>query len=403
MKKLPAALLVGLAMYVLHDLAALVFRVMPMSPRWAIAAFGLELASYVLITVGLHDLAHRTPKPALRAAWVLLAIAALWGWAQPIVEMFSGYMPWDSPWFGYANIASGALVTASAVALVVAADGVKRAPIASVLVVLAVLGRGWFPAVGDALNGFLGYSMGLAGLYVLVNGLMWCGGLFVLARHVSVESEPDVKTAVSGLRIVERSLKLRAVFAIAALAVGLGAAPAWNTSKVFAIGLPVLSLATLVIVGLGCLRLARAKLENQSSMQTVIGGALVLWWCALNLQRSAFPYGLDAIAETWSLVGPLALAAGFVVVGMDVLKSLPALREVLAARMVAFIALSIVAILIQSGVVEATLRTHIALGFVAAFANIGAALAFASLAGRAADAIGKPAVPEARVVSTSQP
>jgi hypothetical protein len=404
MKKLPASLLVGLVLYVLHDLGMMVRSA---SLHWRLAAGALDLVSWALIAVGLGELARRSRNRALRVGFALFVIVAVWTCAKPILEVVSNETRWTWPWHRYTHAVVGALLTAAVAALVVAAEGLRRAPLASVLPLVAMVTQGWIPGTDHVLLTYLQHHEAIANLYWLVNGLMLCGGMFVLAQHMAVEPESDVKVAVGGLRIIESALKFRVVFAVATLAVGLGMIPAWNTSKVFTAGTPLLAFATLAIAAFGCLRFASANLERQSCMQTVIGSALILWWCELSLMRSVYVIGsyasVHAIVETWSLLGPLAMTAGFVIIGMEVLKRLPSLREVLAARMVVFIVLSIVAILIQTGVVEATLRTHIELGSVAAFANIGAALAFASLAGRAADAIGKSGVPEARVVSTSQP
>jgi hypothetical protein len=395
MKRLPASLVVGLAMFVVYIAGNALLTFVAsyyVGVRWVVASRGLDLVMHTLIAVGMLELARSTRKPVMRVAAWLFAIAAAWLWTRPLIEL--GWS--ESSWY-YAVMARGfevmgMVMTASALAFVVAADGVKRARVASVCAILAVLGYGWMPFVGTPFHVWLAEHRGIAALYWLVQGGLFVFGTATLARLVAPEEvASDPRAAASGLRILERALKLRVGIAMVIATIGLR-----RLSSDFSVALSVVFVSTLVIASLGSMRLARANLVGFSALRVAIGGALVMWWAASQLAQLTFSSFPSEFTDAWRAGGPIVGVAGFALVGICVREALPALREPVTSRLVAFLMLSIISIAIVSSSHDAQHPLMI----VAGVATIAGFLAFASLARKAADAIGKTDVPEARVVST---
>jgi hypothetical protein len=398
MKKLPASLLVGLAMFVVYIAGNALLTFVDsyyVGVRWIVASRGLDLVMHTLIAVGMLELARSTRKPAMRVAAWLFAIAVAWLWTRSLIELGWSRTSWYYAVMGCGFQVMGLVMTASALAFVVAADGVKRAPVASVCAILAVLGYGWMPFVGAPFHVWLAEHRGIAAIYWLVQGGLFVGGTATLARLVAPdEAVIDPRGAASGLRILERAIKLRVVLAFV-----ISAGALRKISSELSLAASVVLVSTLVIASLGCMRLARANLVGLRSLHAVIGGALVMWWAACQLAQLTLSDFPAEFADAWRTAGPIVGLAGFTLVGICVREALPALREPVTSRLVVFVMLSIIALAIVNGSYEAPHPLMILAG-IASFTGF---LAFASLARKAADAIGNTDVPEARVVSTSQP
>ena len=136
----------------------------------------------------------------------------------------------------------------------------------------------------------------------------------------------------------------------------------------------------------------------------------MIWWAAVQLQQVSDAITGSSSGETLSVLGPAIGGAGLMLVGFAIsqfaqARGLEALREAAGVRTLAYVMLTAGSIGAQHMVYASTAASNgIMLTFVSAGAVIGALLAFAGLAKQAADAIDKgPSLPEARVVSTSQP
>jgi hypothetical protein len=409
MKKLPPAFVIGLVFYLLHDAGNLLF-VTPTSiavgVRWTVMSGGLNLAAHLLIAAGFFELVRTKRTAALvLACWTFTAFAA-WLWVRPLLEILGAEIDHAVP---YPFMFAGGVLTVSSVALVIAANGLRRAPVASVLVLVAVVGYGWVPVAGESIYRWLAHHHAFSAVYWLVQGAMWAAGTLMLAGAIDLPEEAaDPAAAVRGLRLLERALKLRVVCACAVAALGVGTVAAPKLE----LGVGIVVLATMVLAALGCLQLARSKVDGLPREHVVIGAGIIAWWAGVQLLQLMYTtqrFFRDYV-EAWAIAGPLVGVAGLVVIGIAIsafarARALEALREAASARLVIYALLAGSGIVIASQAYKAsTASSALVLMMLGAGAGIAGLITFAGLARQAAAAADQgPGLPEARVVSTSPP
>jgi hypothetical protein len=422
--RVPLAIVVGLAVGVIGDTANLVASIdrteLEISARLILATNACLFVAYALLAIGLFDLARRgrgRARALLTAAAIGMVLVVCWYIGRPLSEIAIG----DDPEtldviYRWGYFGTGLIAFAVVLVLVIAAR--KQRPfVAATLALLAVLARPWTPYVGDVLSHLWGHPT-LHAVYWTVNGLMWTGGVLWLSACIAKHGLPetaDPPAAASGLRLVATALHFRIVAALVIAFVSVGMIRSAATAKVVAIGGPLVILATTAVAVLGCMRSARSALDGLPARRLAIGGALVLWWCALQLDqlmwlarafaRDTSLYRVDLeLAQAWSIAGPLIATAGFALVGSAISafaarRADDALRESASVRTLLFVVLSASSVAIQSPVSKAESRDgFLLLMFVGAGAGIGALVSLAGLARQAAGAIDTgPTLPPARV------
>ncbi|MDQ3367145.1 MAG: hypothetical protein M3680_17115 [Myxococcota bacterium] len=419
---IPAALFVGLAVGVLADLVRLVLGLASMSgTRWHVFTLGAPVAEYLLVSLGLLELARRCTGRAhtlLRVAATLTLVTLIWVVAYPFINAVVGRNETVFAIFRWSHVALGALATAVAICVAAAARGFTRAPVAAWMAVLAVLARGWVPYVTDGLHEWLWQHRMIELLYWSTIGTLGAAGLLGLAATLvrdGVGPAQDPDEASAGFRQAAGALRFRIVAALALAVFTVAMLRSQGAAKIVMFGGPLIVLATMVICAVGFLRASRSWVDGLPRFRLAVGAAITMWWVGVHLhQLGALYSGLDGgiwgatqeLLSSWSVLGPLLATAGLALVGSAISTFAAArandeLREAASVRTVLTVILFASSVGIQSQLFKAsTVNGFVVLSFVAAGAGIAALVSFLGLLTRAADAMhASPTLPAARVVA----
>ncbi|HET9484099.1 MAG TPA: hypothetical protein VFO79_09095 [Xanthomonadales bacterium] len=419
MKRVPAAIVVGLVIGVAGSVVSALANFgepeFQSIARAQLARFAAAVAEFVLVALGLFEIARRASgrvRSASRVAAGLLLVVTAWYLARPLLDVLVDEQKlWVLEVFRWGFFASGLCTLIAVVVLGV----VARAPIA-VLAAIAVLARGWIPYVTDELHIWLFENRQAAVAYWLVEELLFAVGLLGVSAAVAKQAPPstsDPQMAVGGFHYVGNGLRIRIVGAIVFAMLAMSQVRGIGLSIV--IGGPLVVVVTLAIVAVGCVRVAHADVAQMPRWRLAIGGGLSLWWAVVQYEQIAHVFrdhrvitgASEAFAHAWSIAGPLIATAGLALVGSAIstfahARTNDELRESASVRTLLYVVLSASAVGIQTQVWKAETRDgFFALTLVAACAAIAALVSFAGLAKQAADAIGAgPTLPPARVTST---
>ncbi|MDQ3299779.1 MAG: hypothetical protein M3619_24635 [Myxococcota bacterium] len=425
-RSLPPALLVGLLVGMLGDLLQLVTGlarndVFDRSIRWELFWLGLFAAEYLLITVGLFELARRATGQArtlLRVAAGIYAALLVWHSTRPVLDVFYIGSEWIIEVHRYSYVAVGVLSLVVAIVVIVAARGFVRAPAAAFLMIIAVLARGWVPYIGESLHRYLWENQTVGVVYWMVIGMMWTAGLAWLAMLIDgdhAESTTDGAITASGLRLAASALRFRVIVAIVIAVAMVGMVRSAGGLKLAMIGGPAVILASMVVCTLGLLAAVRGALPDLPRWRIVLGATITIWWAGVQLHQLLWLYrsidgsfgGIRDNAEwlqAWSILGPLAATAGLALAGSAISSYAAArandeLREAASVRTLLFVVLSASGIAITSQLFKASSQNgFILLALIGAGASIAALISLAGLFTRAAETIASgPTLPTARV------
>ena len=425
--RVPLAIVVGVIVGVIGELASFVaYNVdlgLGVTARVGLARTACSVVEMAFVTIGVFELARRGRGRArllLHVAGALQLALTAWFVARPLVELaVDRDMATLDAIYRQSAIATGLAASLLAILLTVVARKHRGAVVLGAFALLLMLTRGWFPGIGDVVYDWLGADPTLRELYWAVSAFGWSLAIFGLCFYVAKDALPDTPdpaAAASGFGLLATALQFRIVAAIVIALLGVTMVQSAAAAKVVLVGGPLVILATTFAAVLGILRTARSRLDGLPVCRLAVGGALVLWYGALQLEQvnsiaqliGPIDYGTSRmdteLAQGWSIVGPLIAAAGFVLVGSAIsafagARTDHALRESASLRTRLFVILSASAVAIQSqlGNVESRER-FLVLMFAAAAAAIAALVAFARLANHAARAIdAAPTLPTARV------
>ena len=416
MLRAPVAITVGLVIGVLGAVVTLISNfgepAFESITRAQLARMAAAVTEYALVAIGVFELARRTSGNArqlLRWAGVLLLAVCAWYALRPVIDVLvDERRMWVIDVSRWGFFASGMCSLIAVILLGV----VARAPIA-LCAVIAVLARGWIPYVTDDLHLWLFEHHEVAAVYWVVQSMLFAiGVLGACARVAATPATSDPELAIGGFHYVANALRLRVVGAIVFAFLATGMVRSHELRWFIVVGAPLVVIVTLVIVALGCLRVARAQVDHMPRWRFAIGGGLSLWWAVVQYEQvfhlfrdhDVITGAGQSFASAWSIAGPLIATAALGLVGSAIsafahARTNDELRESAAVRTLLFIVLSASSVGIQSQVWKAETRDgFLMLMFVAAAAGIAALVAFAGLARQAADAIDT-GLPKARVTS----
>ncbi len=422
-RSLPPALVVGLLISVLGDVAQLVAGLatssLESSARWELFSIGILIAEYTLVAVGMFELARRLTGRAhtlLHLAGWLTAGILLWHVAQPVLDLAYGRREWMYAVYRWSYVAIGAMALISAIAIAVAARAFARLPIAAALVILAVLARGWVPYLTDDLHRYLWEHRVLGLVYWTVIGVAWAVGTYWIASVIdgnAPRTASDATASWTGLRQAAGALRFRIVTSIVLAVAIVGTATSVTVIKVVLIGGPLVFLASMIVCALGLLRTVRGAIPDLPRYRITLGAAITVWWAAVQLHQVIRMYrsvegdfGGNHFEwfTAWSILGPLVAVAGLALVGSAISAYAAArandeLREAASVRTLLYVVLFASSIGIQSQLFKASSESSfILLSLIAAGAGIGALVSLAGLFTRAAESIASgPMLPTARV------
>jgi hypothetical protein len=424
LRKLPLALVLGIAVGVLGDVSNFFLQLSSDRTwgKWQLAVVALSMTERVLVTAGLFDLARQCTgraHTALRIAAWSTCVLAIWMVARPLLDLVVE----DKQWlftivYRYAYVASGVVGLVAALAIMDAGAALRRAPGYAVVLLVAVLAQGWIPVIGEAIADYMYKHKEVGAAYWFAVGAMWAVGLTGCVIQIAkTATDPVVEPAAAarGFRSLATALRFRIVASIVIAVMSLGLVKSIGMAKLVLVGGPLVILTVMVFGALGCLRAAHARVDGMPNDRLAIGGAITLWYCALQFHQllwlyksftsESFSSGFERdMAQSFAIAGPLVATAGLALVGAAIwkfasIRANDALRESAAVRTLLYAVLAASAVAIQSQVYKATTENGLlVLMMVAAGATIAAVVAFASLATQAADAIDAPSLPAARVV-----
>ncbi|MEO8704956.1 MAG: hypothetical protein ABI867_33190 [Kofleriaceae bacterium] len=290
------------------------------SGRWELFYQGASQTGLVLVAAGLLGLARRavgSARVVLQIAAALVVAEIAWSLVRLALGAWlvdSEYLPtlWEWAWR-----VSGVAMLVVTILISIATRAWQRNPIAPIVAVLACLGSGWTPYVGQALFELLfERHRTLYDLYWPAREIAWVLAILAMVHSMSSDQLPaqaDPRAAGANLR---RSIGLVLVRCVAMLAVAGFAA----TEPVGYAG-PILVVAASLGFAWEVLAIDRAAIAGMPRVRLVLGATLVAFWAsmhatqtaseyAMRLQDSTFPY-----ESTWSVLGPLLGTLGLVFIG----------------------------------------------------------------------------------------
>ncbi|MGE0867182.1 MAG: hypothetical protein AB7P03_01375 [Kofleriaceae bacterium] len=393
--------------------------------RVNLIATGCYFVSTVMFALGTFELANRSPGRARTvgkvAGW--LSLVALATFLRPVSELFVDDIESRMSMLQWIGRALGVLGFAAALLFTIAADSWRRAPVASVLLVVVHLTSWWVPYLGEALSDLLGAGSIATLTRYRFCMLGWsvaeaCALLFIASAMAARGCEPtgDFPVAIRGLRLARGALLYRLMFALAIALLALSAqSPSGQVILMFAA--PIVAIVTMGLFAAGTLRAASARLDGMPRLAVVLGTTLVLLQCGVQLNQVANLAGsvssdlrfrdADDLAM-FSVLGPVIATLGMAMIGVAIgvfasRRDDEGLWSSAAQRTIGFVLLSLFSIWVQSRLPET--RSHsktIVMLLAAAAANVFSLVSFAGLLGRTANRIAEmvtPEIPAARVVS----
>jgi hypothetical protein len=429
--RLPAALILGLALELLSTLLYVVIVVAkrdPFGTRFQLTNEGIGIASDALMMSGAFVLARTLTGPAASGARLvagLLAarLAIVVAWAAMDCYLFTGHeasipesiytvMQWV-----HAGIAIGIVL-----GWILAAGGfAMRAPLAIPALLLAAVAHA--PRMlAEPLTDLFGKSAIVFPLiHVALAGLVIALAI-TATRDARAVAAPEA--AAAGLRAASSALWLRVIAAISIvglslLLVGGGGSHGQGLLKVVLLVGQLVNVSALAWFGFGALKIAGSEAPDLPRYQFAIGGALSLWSASVMLVQTPWlcemlfgrgSFGAES-ARMLEIATPLVAAAGvlFVVIGISGAASRRGLSEVserAGSRGAAFVALTLANILLQTLVLPAvsTMPGFVLATLAIAVAGFVAIVQIAKLCSSAADQLDlEPGLPRAIVRISDQP
>jgi len=429
--RLPAALMLGLALDLLSTLlyvVAVVAKLDPFGTRFQLASEGIGIASDALLMSGAFVLARTLTGPAAGGARLVayllavrLAIVVAWTaldcyiftWHQAsLPESIYTVMQWV-----HAGIAIGIVL-----GWVLAAGGfAMRAALAIPTLLLAAVAHA--PRLlAEPITDLFGKSAIVFPLIHVALAALVIALAVVAMRDARAVAAPEA--AAAGLRAASAALWTRVVVAISIVAlslllVGGGGRQGEGVVKVVMLVGQIVNIYALARFGFGALQTAGSEAPDLPRYPYAIGGALSLWAASVMLVQTPWlcevlfghgSFGAES-ATMLAIATPLVAAAGvlFVVIGISGTASRRGLSEVserAGSRGAAFVALTLANILLQTLVLPAVTTTP---GFVLATLAIAVAgfvaiIQIAKLCGSAADQLDlEPGLPRAIARVSDQP
>jgi hypothetical protein len=418
-RAIPPALVAAIAMSLISNAVALCSRVaegqLPM--RAIMIAWGAGVAELVLLSAGLFELSRRLDGAARRcahAAGAIFAVFLLWRLCRDALVVLDGQSRVEL--FHWSLVPHGVLSTAAAALIATAVSGWTRAPVASVVSILVVLGQGWVPWLGDELYDLLRAHPTAEKLYWLVLDLCSTLALIQLIAVGVRDREAtlaDPVAAASGARIAAVALWLRLGLAIVLALPLLMLLRMPGLPAVIHRVTPLVDIALAVLCAAGLLRLAGSRIEGLPASRLTAGATLVLWWAGIELTRLSHYADLSRftglasqdteLLEGWSIAGPLISVAGLVLAGTSIAAWAEArgaleLRQSAVSRTIVLAILSTFSVPLGLGSIDS-----LGLYALISLLSIAGLVAFAGLMSRAAEMLASgPTLPSARVLSATE-
>ncbi len=386
--------------------------------RWWMLDGATFFAQSIVFSCGLFEVARRhtgTPRMLTQLAGGLLLTNLVWSLVGLVVtfvkpDNFSTMYDWLGRGIGLFTLAGMIILT-------IAADAWRRVPLAAAGILLLQVTSSWIPLLGSALHKLLGESQTVWRVYGVGREAIASVALLFIVASLAAAGRPAIenrRAAVGGTRLAYGALWARVIGAIA-FACLAGAAYSEGSTKFAVIGGIVLIVVTMLVLSLGVHQLAGSRVPGLPTFRLYVAAVILLAWVGLQVQQASaliqamgHDYGRDEAVNTigiFSVIGPLCAMFAIALVGSAfatyaATASGPALAREASARTIAFVALSLVSVGLQSLLVKAESReTLTLLALCAAAASVVALAILISVFKHAAQQLEAPrGVPAARVI-----
>lgn len=428
-RKVPPAIYLALAISVASTLVLVIATLLTTGEsyerfsqlqRWYLLDAGCDVASTLLVTLGLLELARRHVGPprvmTQVGAWLGL-LSVSWIAVRSLVVLFKTSPEHQQLVYDWSGRGSAVLLLAAAVLLTIGADAWRRTPLAAALLVLVAATSFSMPVIGKELWELIGRETGPRQLYALARVALYAVGMVFVAASLAghgLDSTPEPRSAAAGFRLARGALVFRLLAAVLIAVIVVGGRSE-GAAKVVAVAGPAVAVIAMTLFAIGLQRAAGAGLHGMPRLLLSLGAALTLWWGTIQLEQmmelvNALRDGLPGrrVMETmayFSIAGPITATLGLALVGSAVASYAGnrgdlELRTAATGRTITFLLLTLGSIGLQAQLAKAT-SLGSALGIIL-FAAIAAIVALAVLVGlldRAADSLDRlPEIPPARVL-----
>ena len=428
MKKLPPALVCGLAIRIVAALGLGVARLLTSADsfpvRFFLASDGLYVAADVLALVGFLELASRT-SGRVRTGLNIAAVASALGLLDTVFWLCVDYFQPHGSWIGTLGEYTWFALALMLVAGVAVAASV-RSPKAAIAGILVELVCNPVPPLANRMwHGLSSYKLSIS----LMHGLQLAQAItvVVLVMFAADDREParSPQAAVDGLRVIASALWLRVIAAVGVagltllLMLGHAGEGALGVLKLAMISGAVINLISLAMLARGAIGVLGAAVAELPSWPIAACAAGTLWCLGVALHQLPYTYRMlygshesdsfgflpDAqqYVQALALAVPLVATAAIAVIataiaGFASRRGLEQLRAEAQGKGFGFVALMLGTVAVQQWLVPKadSLGGFAFMTLLAAGAGLAATVMMARLCTRAADSVhAEPGLPTA--------